>query len=88
MVQRSAGYRGGYDEGRALTSCESSDSSRDKNAIVTGGLFGIKITNIRDNSTVFQGKFKVKRYKPQYSDARYKNEVDYYVDYDWKLPLA
>jgi hypothetical protein len=64
------------------------DSNRDKKAIVTGGLFGFKITNIRDNSTVFQGKIKVVRYKPQYSDARYKNEVDYYVDYDWKLPIG
>jgi hypothetical protein len=64
------------------------DSNRDKKAIVTGGLFGFKITNIRDNSTVFQGKFKVVRYKPQVSDARYKNEVDYYVDYDWKLPIG
>lgn len=82
-------YRGGYDERSGLSLVASpSDSSRDKNAIVVGGLFGIKITNIRDNSTVFQGKFKVNRYKPQYSDARYKNEVDYYVDYDWKLPIG
>lgn len=64
------------------------DSSRDKKTIVVGGVFPFKITNIRDNSTVFQGKFKVVRYKPQYSDARYKNEVDYYVDYDWKLPIG
>lgn len=63
-------------------------SDRDKKAIVTGGTFGIKITNLRDNSTAFQGKFKVVRYKPQYSDARYKNQVDYYVDYDWKLPVG
>jgi len=82
-------YRGGFDEksGRSRVQSES-DSSRDKKAIVTGGVFGIKIMNIRDNSTVFQGKFKVNRYKPQYSDARYKNEVDYYVDYDWKLPIG
>lgn len=64
------------------------DSNRDKKSIVKGGLFGFKITNIRDNSTVFQGKFKIVRYKPKYSDARYKNEVDYYVDYDWKLPIG
>jgi len=64
------------------------DSNRDKKTIVTGGLFGFKITNIRDNSTVFQGKVKIVRYKPKYSDARYKNEVDYYVDYDWKLPIG
>lgn len=82
-------FRGSFNvsSGLALVQSES-DSTRDKRAIVTGGLFGIKITNIRDNSTVFQGKFKVNRYKPQYSDARYKNEVDYYVDYDWKLPIG
>jgi hypothetical protein len=65
-----------------------SDSNSDKRAIVVGGVFGLKITNIRDNSTVFQGKFKVARFKPQYSDARYKNEVDYYVDNDWRLPIG
>lgn len=82
-------YRGGFDNrsGIALVQSES-DSNRDKKSIITGGTFGLKITNIRDNSTVFQGKFKVVRYKPKYSDARYKNEVDYYVDYDWKLPIG
>jgi hypothetical protein len=82
-------YRGGYSEGSGLSLVQSEDdSNREKKTIVTGGLFGIKITNIRDNSTVFQGKFKVNRYKPKDSDARYKNEVDYYVDYDWKLPIG
>lgn len=61
---------------------------KDKKGIVTGGLFGLKIINLRDNSTTFQGKFKVVRYKPQYSDERYKNQVDYYVDYDWKLTVG
>lgn len=82
-------YRGAFSEGSGMATVSSeSDSNRDKKSIVTGGLFGIKITNIRDNSTVFQGKFKVVRYKPQNTDARYKNEVDYYVDYDWKLPIG
>jgi len=82
-------YRGGFDDKNGISLVQSeSDSNRDKKTIITGGLFGIKITNIRDNSTVFQGKFKVNRYKPKYSDARYKNEVDYYVDYDWKLPIG
>ena len=55
---------------------------------MVGGVFGLKITNIKDNTTAFQGKFKIARFKPQYSDARYRNEVDYYVDYDWKLPIG
>lgn len=82
-------HRGSFSERSSIGRVSSqSDSNRDQKSIVTGGLFGIKITNIRDNSTVFQGKFKVVRYKPTVSDARYKNEVDYYVDYDWKLPFA
>jgi hypothetical protein len=82
-------FRGSFNTRDAIASVVSeSDSNRDKKAIIVGGLFGIKITNIKDNSTVFQGKFKVVRYKPKYSDARYKNEVDYYVDYDWKLPIG
>jgi hypothetical protein len=82
-------FRGNFDDRSGISKVTSeSGSDRDKKSIVVGGLFGIKITNIKDNSTVFQGKFKVVRYKPQYSDARYKNEVDYYVDYDWKLPIG
>lgn len=82
-------FRGNFDDRSGTSRVSSpSDSERDKRAIVVGGLFGIKITNIKDNSTLFQGKFKIVRYKPQYSDARYKNEVDYYVDYDWKLPIG
>jgi hypothetical protein len=81
--------RGSFDsKSQTVAIYSQDDSSRDKKTIVVGGLFGFKITNIRDNSTLFQGKFKVVRYKPQYSDARYRNEVDYYVDYDWKLPVG
>lgn len=81
-------FQVGYESEGTSQVSSASESGRDKKAIVTGGVFGIKIINMRDNSTAFQGKFKVVRYKPQYSDARYKNEVDYYVDYDWKLPIA
>ena len=80
--------RGGDSKQQTVGLFSQDDSSRDKKTIVVGGVFPFKITNIRDNSTVFQGKFKVVRYKPQYSDARYRNEVDYYVDYDWKLPIG
>lgn len=82
-------FRGDFDARSGVSSVNSpSDSDRDKKAIVTGGVFGLRITNIRDNSVLFNGKFTVVRYKPKYSDARYKNEVDYYTDYDWKLPMA
>jgi hypothetical protein len=61
-----------------------SDKDQGK-AIVTPGVFGIKITNMRDNSVVFEGKFKVVKYKPENTDARYRNLVDFYVDEDWNL---
>jgi hypothetical protein len=80
--------RGGDDRSQTVGLASQQDSNSDKRAIVVGGVFGLKITNMRDNSTAFQGKFKVGRFKPQYSDARYRNEVDYYVDYDWKLPIG
>jgi len=81
--------RGGYEErSHTLGIASQDDSNSDKRAIVVGGVFGLKITNIKDNTTAFQGKFKIARFKPQYSDARYRNEVDYYVDYDWKLPIG
>ena len=64
-----------------------SDKDQGK-AIVTPGTFGIKITNMRDNSVVFQGKFKVVKYKPENTDARYRNLVDFYVDQDFNLPIG
>ncbi len=63
-------------------------SEDDKKTVVVPGTFGVKITNMRDNSVAFQGKFKVVRYKPENTDARYKNWVDFYVDQDWNLPIG
>jgi len=60
----------------------------DKKTLAVPGLFGIKITNIKDNSVVFQGKFKVFKFKPANTDARNKNEVDFSVDHDWLLPIG
>jgi hypothetical protein len=64
-----------------------SDKDQGK-ALVTAGTFGIKITNMRDNSVVFQGKFKVVKYKPEDTDARYRNLADFYVDQDFNLPVG
>jgi hypothetical protein len=64
-------------------------SDKDKGkAVVTPGTFGFKITNMRSNEVVFQGKFKVVKYKPENTDARYKNLVDFYVNQDWNLPVG
>jgi len=60
----------------------------DKKTVGIPGLFGVKITNIKDNSVVFQGKFKVVKFKPADTDARFKNLVDFYIDHDWLLPIG
>lgn len=79
-------FRESYSPSEGLASISSpNDSGRDQKAIVTGGTFGLKIINIRDNSTVFEGKFTVVRHKPSTTDSRYKDEVEYYVDHDWRL---
>jgi hypothetical protein len=62
------------------------DSEKAAKAVPTDGLFGLKITNMRDNSTAFQGKFRVTRFRQENaSDAR---DVDYSVDHDWALPIG
>ena len=62
------------------------DSEKAAKAIPTDGLFAVKITNMRDNSTAFQGKFRVVKYRP--STASTPKEADYYVDHDWFLPIG
>lgn len=62
------------------------DSEKAGRATPTDGLFGIKITNLRDNSTAFQGKFRVVKYKPETASSA--READYYVDHDWALPIG
>lgn len=57
-------------------------------ALTGGGTFGVKITNMRDNSVVFQGKFKVVKRKSDVTDAKYRNKFDFYVDQDWNLPIG
>ena len=62
------------------------DSEKAAKAIPTDGLFGIKITDMRDNSTAFQGKFRVIKYTP--ANVRTPKDADYYVDHDWFLPIG
>ncbi len=56
-------------------------------ALATAGTFGVKITNLRDNGVVFQGKFKVVKYKPTGNEGD-KYFFDFYVDQDWNLPVG
>ncbi|MGH9901657.1 MAG: hypothetical protein ACRD68_07575, partial [Pyrinomonadaceae bacterium] len=49
------------------------------------GTHGIKITNRDTGETLFQGKFKVGKFLPPYSE---KNEFAFFVEHDWLLPLG
>lgn len=63
------------------------DKDKDK-ALTTGGTFGVKITDTRNSETIFQGKFKVAKFKPPTADARFKNLFGFYVEHDWSLPVG
>lgn len=52
------------------------------------GLFGVKITDTRDNSVLFEGKFKVGKFKTGPNIPMFKNQNDFFVDQDWNLPVG
>lgn len=68
------------------------DSVLEKQAIVTEGVFPfrIKVKNALNgtDTTIFSGKFKVGTYLLDQKIADYKNKKDFFIDYDWHLPLA
>ena len=54
---------------------------------VATGIYGVKIIRKDTNETVFQGKFKVGKFLPPYSE-RTPNKFAFYVDHDWVMPMA
>ncbi|MEQ1642310.1 MAG: hypothetical protein ABL959_02565 [Pyrinomonadaceae bacterium] len=58
-----------------------------KSTIATG-LFGVKITDSKDGSVLFQGKFKVGKFKTGPNIPMFKNQHDFFVDQDWNLPVG
>ncbi len=58
-----------------------------KSTIATG-LFGVKITDSKDGSVLFEGKFKVGKFKTGPNIAMFKNQYDFFVDQDWNLPIG
>lgn len=57
-------------------------------AVTTTGAYGLKITNSKTGEVVFQGKFKVGKFKDKPNEPRYKNHFDFYVEHDWLLALG
>lgn len=68
------------------------DSILEKQAITSEGVFPfrIKLKNPLSgtDATLFSGKFKVGTYLLDQKIADYKNKKDFFIDYDWHLPLA
>ncbi|MBK7933578.1 MAG: hypothetical protein KA956_00985 [Pyrinomonadaceae bacterium] len=58
-----------------------------KSTIATG-LFGVKIVDSKDGSVLFQGKFKVGKFKYGPNIPMFKNQNDFFVDQDWNLPVG
>lgn len=67
-----------------------SDDAWEKKAILNEGVFPfrIKVNEGGKETTLFAGKFKVGTYLLDQKIPDYKGKKDFYVDYDWHLPLA
>ena len=57
-------------------------------AVVATGAYGLKVVNTKNSETMFQGKFKVNKIPLDPGDARRKNQMLFYVDNDWTLPVG
>jgi len=68
------------------------DSELEKQAILGEGVFSfrIKMKNALNgtDATLFSGKFKVGTFLLDQKIPDYKNKKDFFIDYDWHLPMA
>ncbi len=64
----------------------------DKRTTLATGVFGftIKVKNevMGTNATLFSGKFKVDKFHVGNNLPQFKNQFEYYVDQDWRLPIG
>lgn len=60
----------------------------DGKSVMTTGTFGVKITNLSNNESVFEGKFKVGKFKYGATIPMFKNTFAFYVEQDWNLPIG
>jgi hypothetical protein len=67
-----------------------SDDAWEKKAILNEGVFPfrIKLNEGGKESTLFSGKFRVGTYLLDQKIPDYKGKKDFYIDYDWHLPLT
>lgn len=66
------------------------DDAWEKKGIVNEGIFPfrIKLKESGNDTLLFSGKFKVGTYLLDQNIPDFKGKKDFYVDYDWHLPLA
>jgi len=82
---------GSPDSGNGWTVLVESERASGKHqgkSITAIGIYGIKITNTRSSETVFQGKFKVGKFKTADTSPAYKNQYNFFVEQDWNLPIG
>jgi hypothetical protein len=71
-----------------LVESERKSEKHQGKATTATGLYGIRITNTRNSEVVFQGKFKVGKFKTGDPTPAYKNQFNFFVDQDWNLPIG
>lgn len=64
------------------------DDAKFAKASNMGGVYGIKITDTRDGSVLFEGKFKVTKIKAGNAIPMFKNTYEFVVDNEGVLPVG
>ncbi len=69
-----------------------SDDELEKKAVLTEGVFPFRIrlkNALNGTDTIlFSGKYRVATYAPDQRIPEYKGKKEFYIDYDWHLPVA
>jgi hypothetical protein len=81
----------GDDEVEPVTADDIADDVLEKKAILNEGLFPFRIKfkpAAGADTTMFSGKIRVGTYLLDQKIPDYKGKKDFYIDYDWHLPLA
>lgn len=52
------------------------------------GVFGIKISDTGSGKVLFEGKFKVGKFKYGPDIPMFKNQYDFFVEQDWNIPIG
>jgi len=76
------------EEQMVTTKSNFADAVFQANATAATGTYGLKVTDNKTGTVVFQGKFKVDKVPLGPGDPKRKAEFDFYVDNDWSLPIG